>query len=120
VVNKGLKMTEEVTNKLREFRLRRGLSTTELSRQTNGEFSTSRISNYETGVRALTVNGAKNLSPYLGATPAQLLGLNEHFFTDVKLGVHQEELLILLNKLSLQGDTEVKRVIAMLRAYLDN
>ena len=109
-----------VTNRIKEYRLKRGLSTTELSRRTKDEFSPSRISNYETGVRSLTVDGAKKLSPYLGATPAQLLGLNEQFFSDVKLGEHQEELLTLLSQLSLQGDTDVKRVIAMLRGYLDS
>ena len=119
MINPGLKMTI-VTNRIKEYRLKRGLSTTELSQRTKGEFSTSRISNYETGVRGLTVDGAKKLSPHLGATPAQLLGLNEQFFSDVKLGAHQEELLTLLSQLSLQGDTDVKRVIAMLRGYLDS
>ena len=107
-------------NSLKAFRVKRGLTTSALSRLTNGEFSTSRISNYETGVRALTIDAAKKLAPHLDATAAQLLNLADNFFADVKLGEPQEELLRLLSKVSLRGDADVKRVIGIVRGYLDN
>jgi len=107
-------------NSLKAFRVKRGLTTSALSRLTNGEFSTSRISNYETGVRALTIDAAKKLAPHLGASPAQLLNLADNFFTDVKLGEHQEELVRLLSKVSLRGDVDVKKVIGILNGYLDS
>jgi len=109
-----------IQNSLKVFRVKRGLSTSALSRLTDGEFSTSRISNYETGVRALTIDAARKLAPHLGATAAQLLNLADNFFTDVKLGEHQEELLRLLSQVSLRGDGDVKRVIGILRGYLDS
>ena len=107
-------------NSLKAFRVKRGLTNSALSRLTNGELSTSGISNYETGVRALTINAAKKLAPHLGASPAQLLNLADTFFTDVNLGEHQEELVRLLQKVSLRGDVEVKRVIGMLNGYLNS
>ena len=107
-------------NSLKAFRVKRGLTNSALSRLTNGEFSTSRLSNYETGLRGLTVDAAKKLSPHLDASPAQLLNLADTFFTDVKLGEHQEELVRLLQKVSLRGDGEVKRVIGMLNGYLNS
>ena len=109
-----------VDNSLKSFRVKRGLTTSALSRLTKGEFSTSRISNYETGVRALTIDAARKLAPYLGATAAQLLNLADNFFTDVALGEHQEELIRLLSKASLRGDADVKKVIGILNGYLDS
>ena len=109
-----------IQNSLKAFRIKRGLTTSALSRLTNGEFSTSRISNYETGVRALTIDAARKLAPHLGATAAQLLDLADNFFTDVKLGEHQEELVRLLSKVSLRGDGDVKKVIGILNGYLDS
>jgi transcriptional regulator with XRE-family HTH domain len=110
----------DVNNSVKTFRQKRGLSTSTLSRLTKGEFSPSRISNYENGVRALTVDAAIALAPYLGATAAQLLNLADNFFTDVKLGEHQEELLRLLSQVSLRGDGDVKKVIGILRGYLES
>ena len=109
-----------IRNSLKAFRVKRGLTSSALSRLTNGEFSSSRISNYETGVRALTIDAAKKLAPYLGVTAAQLLNLADNFFNDVKLGEHQEEALRLLTRVSLRGDADVKQVIGILRGYLDN
>tara|TARA_R100001369_G_scaffold15790_2_gene30616 strand:- start:534 stop:908 length:375 start_codon:yes stop_codon:yes gene_type:complete len=110
----------DIKNSVKHFRLKRGLTTSNLSRLTNGEFSTSRLSNYETGLRALTVDAATKLAPHLGATAAQLLNLADNFFTDVKLGEHQEELVRLLSKVSLRGDGDVKKVIGILNGYLDS
>ena len=110
----------DINNRLRDFRLKRGLSATQLSRKTDGEFSSSRISNYETGVRSLTIEAAKKLSPHLGASPGQLLNLTDNFFSDVQLGEHQEELVQILTEVSLRGDSDVKKVIGILRGYLDS
>ena len=115
----GFSMSD-INNSIREFRLKRGLSATELARQTEGEFSPSRISNYETGVRQLTIEAAKKLSPHLGASPGQLLNLTDNFFSDVQLGEHQEELVRILGQVSLRGDSDVKKVIGILRGYLDS
>ena len=56
----GFSMSD-INNSIREFRLKRGLSATELARKTEGEFSPSRISNYETGVHQLTIEAANCL-----------------------------------------------------------
>tara|TARA_R100000541_G_scaffold46140_1_gene53281 strand:+ start:390 stop:734 length:345 start_codon:yes stop_codon:yes gene_type:complete len=109
-----------ILNSIKAIRTKRGLSASALSRLTHGEFSASRISNYENGVRALTVDAAKKLAPHLDASPAQLLNLADNFFSDVKLGEHQEELMRLLSKVSLRGDSDVKKVIGILNGYLDS
>lgn len=113
-------MTIEIENSVRFFRKKSGLTTSQLSRLTNGEFSTSRISNYETGTRQLTIVAAKALSPHLNATPGQLLNLADTYFNDVKLGENQAELVRLLSKVSLRGDNDVKKVCGIVRGYLDS
>ena len=43
----------------------------------NGEFSQSRLSCYETGKRQLSVDAAIRLSNIVGATPAELLNISD-------------------------------------------
>lgn len=112
--------TKEINNSIKKFRMKRGYSINDLVLQTSGEFSQSRISNYETGSRALTINAAKKLAPFLGATPSQLLNLSDTYFQDVKLGEHQEELIRLLEAVSLRGDKDMVRIIAIINAYLNS
>ena len=71
-------------------------------------------------MRALTLDATKKLAPHSDATAAQLINLADNFFADVKLGEHQEELPRILSKVSLSGDADVKRVIGILRGYIDN
>jgi len=107
-------------NNLKKYRKDKNLTVTELAKRSKGEFSQSRLSNYETGARSLTIDAAKKLAVLLDVSPSQLLGLSDNYFTDVKLGAHQEELIKILSEVSLRGDQDVRRVIAILKGYLDS
>ena len=105
-------------NQLNKYRKRCGLTMMDITRKTDGKFSQSRLSAYETGQRQLTVNAALELSSILGATPAELLGISDKNTNSEQFGELQQELIDLIAAISLRGDSEVSRISAMLRAYL--
>lgn len=69
-----LELTREIGRRIRTARLARGLSLNELSALTDKLYSKSRISNYEQGIRRLSVEGAQALAAALAnVSPAYLL-----------------------------------------------
>jgi transcriptional regulator with XRE-family HTH domain len=67
-----------IGDRLRAIRNDRGLSLSQLSERTGGAFSKSRISNYEQGIRRLSIEGAQILADALGeVSAAHLLCLDE-------------------------------------------
>jgi len=71
-------LNRKIGDRLRAIRNDRGLSLSQLSELTGGAFSKSRISNYEQGIRRLSIEGAQILADALGGvTAAHLLCLDE-------------------------------------------
>jgi transcriptional regulator with XRE-family HTH domain len=62
--------SKSIGERLRAARHARGISLQALSDLTGGSLSKSRISNYEQGIRRLSVEGAKALAEALGNTTA--------------------------------------------------
>ena len=73
-------LNRKIGDRLRAIRNDRGLSLSQLSERTGGAFSKSRISNYEQGIRRLSIEGAQILADALGGVnAAHLLCLDEEF-----------------------------------------
>ncbi len=73
-----VELTRAIGLRLRAARHARKLSLSELAALTDGAYGKSRISNYEQGLRRLSVEGAHALADALGnVSAAQLLGLEE-------------------------------------------
>ena len=71
-------LTKAIGERLRYARVCADLSLSVLSERTGGQFSKSRISNYEQGLRRLGVVGARLLAAALGTvTPAFLLCIED-------------------------------------------
>jgi transcriptional regulator with XRE-family HTH domain len=68
-----LALSREIGERLRTARRARGLSLNELSALTDRLYSKSRISNYEQGLRRLSVEGAQVLARALGNVSAAYL-----------------------------------------------
>ena len=67
-------LTREIGERLRYARHSKGLSLGQLSELTGGALSKSRISNYEQGIRRLSIEAARLLAEAFGTcTPAYLL-----------------------------------------------
>ena len=72
-------LTREIGERLRYARHSKGLSLGQLSGLTSGALSKSRISNYELGIRRMSVEAARLLADALGTcTPAFLLCIEDH------------------------------------------
>jgi len=72
-------LTREIGERLRYARHSKGLSLGQLSELTGGTLSKSRISNYELGIRRMSVEAARLLAEALGTcTPAFLLCVEDH------------------------------------------
>ncbi|WP_295541173.1 helix-turn-helix domain-containing protein [uncultured Thiohalocapsa sp.] len=85
-------LTRRIGLRLRAARHARRLSLAELAELTDGVYSKSRISNYEQGIRRLSVEGAQSLARALGnVSAAYLLCLNE----DEATSFTEDELLLL-------------------------
>lgn len=106
-------------NNLRRIRIQKGMTIADVVAASNGEFKQSRISNYETGTRKLSVEAALSLAPIFGVTASKLLNIDS-VNADMKLGPHQEKLMALLSQVSLRGDDDVCQVIAILQGYLNH
>lgn len=71
-------LNREIGARLRAARQARGLTLTELAALTDGLYSKSRISNYEQGIRRLSIEGAEALAAALGnVSAAHLLCLDD-------------------------------------------
>lgn len=71
-------LSRHIGNRLRAERQRRGWSLNELSTRTGGQLSKSRISNYEQGIRRMSLEAARDLAAALETvTPAWLLLLDD-------------------------------------------
>ena len=72
-------LTREIGERLRYARHSKGLSLGQISALTGGALSKSRISNYELGIRGMSVEAARLLADALGTcTPAFLLCVEDH------------------------------------------
>tara|TARA_R110002073_G_scaffold122777_1_gene265903 strand:+ start:169 stop:507 length:339 start_codon:yes stop_codon:yes gene_type:complete len=106
-------------NNLRKIRIQKGMTISDVVTASKGAFKQSRISNYETGARKLSVEAALSLAPIFGVTTSQLLNIDMGG-QNIKLGPHQEKLMALLSQVSLRGDEDVRQVIAILQGYLNH
>ena len=106
-------------NNLRMYRKRAGLTLKNIVDLSDGKFTQSRLSLYETGRRQLTLDAAFELSKIVDATPAELLNISDKTENSIELGQYQEELFNVLAQISLRGDRDVLRVVSMLKAYLN-
>ncbi len=71
-------MVREIGERLRYARNSAGLSLSQLSELTGGTLSKSRISNYEQGLRNLSIEAARGLAEALGnVSPAYLMCLDD-------------------------------------------
>lgn len=105
--------------RLKKARLSSGYTLASLSAATNGKLSTSRIANYESGVRALRVEQAKILANPLNTTAAYLLGIDtvpgeEHLTED------QLELIAVIERVAQLSDADSRQVTSMLKGYLQH
>ena len=107
------------SDNLRKIRIQKGMTIADVVAASNGVFKQSRISNYETGRRKLSVEAALSLAPIFGVTASKLLNIDEAG-QDMKLGPHQEKLMALLSQVSLRGDRDVCQVISIIEGYLDH
>jgi transcriptional regulator with XRE-family HTH domain len=74
----GQALTRAIGRRLARTRVSRGLTLAQLAERTNGVCSKSQISNYERGIRRMSVESAWALAAALGdITPAWLLFLDE-------------------------------------------
>ena len=109
--------TKKITNNLQQQRLAANMTLDELSRATPSRLKPARISNWEHERSEIGLEPAAELAGVLGCSTAYLLGIEEE--KGMILGKHSQELYALLMQISLLGDSEVKCVSAMLKAYLD-
>ena len=87
-----IELTRQIGERLRAARQARRFSLAELAARTKGVYSKSRISNYEQGLRRLSVEGAHCLAEALGnVSAAYLLCVNEDKATEFS----PDELLLL-------------------------
>ena len=105
-------------NRLKSLRKLSNLTLDALSKATGRKLATSRIANYESGIRKLNIDQAIILAEALNVTPQFLLGLEDttngsEKFTDV-----QKQFQMLTNKMLRRKENEIKRASAVLRALL--
>jgi transcriptional regulator with XRE-family HTH domain len=96
-----------------------GWSLATLSAKTGGELSTSRIANYESGIRDLKVPQAVILARVLETTPAYLLGVDspESAVTET-LSESQAELFALMQQVALLDDSALQQATEVLKLLL--
>lgn len=98
-----------------------GWSLATLSAKTGGELSTSRIANYESGIRDLKVPQAIILAKAMKTTPAYLLGIEAtgHVVAE-GLTQTQEELFALMQQLASQDESTLKLGTEVLKLVLQH
>ncbi len=108
--------------RLKTLRETAGLTLAGLSEKTKGKLSTSRIANYEAGLRILKVEQAKILAKALSVSTAYLLGLettaSETLIENQDLSDKQKELYLLMQQVSRLSDSDVSQATSILKALL--
>ena len=108
------------SDRIRSLRKSAKLTLDALSAATGRKLTTSRIANYESGIRKLKVEQAIVLAQALNVTPQYLLGLedltdgSEHF-TDA-----QKQFLLLAQTIARKDNQNLAQAIAILQALLQN
>lgn len=100
-------LNHRIGQRLRNARKGAGLSLAALSERLGGTLSKSRISNYEQGLRRMSIEVAEQLAPVLGATPAYLLCLND----DQELSSEEWRLIHGYRETDSRGKATIKAVI---------
>tara|TARA_R110002126_G_scaffold112365_1_gene250576 strand:- start:3098 stop:3448 length:351 start_codon:yes stop_codon:yes gene_type:complete len=108
------------SDRIRSLRKSAKLTLDALSVATGRKLTTSRIANYESGIRKLKVEQAIVLAQALNVTPQYLLGLedltdgSEHF-TDA-----QKQFLLLAQSIARKDNQNLAQATAILQALLQN
>lgn len=108
------------SDRIRSLRKSAKLTLDALSAATGRKLTTSRIANYESGIRKLKVEQAIVLAQALNVTPQYLLGLedltdgSEHF-TDA-----QKQFLLLAQSIARKDTQNLAQATAILQALLQN
>lgn len=110
---------KKTAKRLQTARMNAGYSLTGLSKALDGKLIASRISNYEQGIRAMSVEVGLLLSQTLGISATYLLGLDDKPDDAFdSLSDDQKQLFKLLNKVQQQSDDDLLQVTRMIKAYL--
>jgi transcriptional regulator with XRE-family HTH domain len=110
---------KKTAKRLQTARMNAGYSLTGLSKALDGKLIASRISNYEQGIRAMSVEVGLLLSQTLGISATYLLGLDDKPDDAFdSLSDDQKQLFKLLNKVQRQSDDDLLQVTRMIKAYL--
>lgn len=107
-----------ITERLKSARNSAGLTFARLSEVTGGQLSSSRIANYESGLRGLKVEQAKILAEALSVTPQFLLGIEDKTDGSEKFTDVQKQFQMLTNKMLRREENEIQQACAVLRALL--
>ena len=109
----------KTAKRLQAARMNAGYSLTGLSKALDGKLIASRISNYEQGIRAMSVEVGLLLSGALGISATYLLGLDDKPDDAFdSLSDDQKQLFKLLNKVQQQSEDGLLQVTRMIKAYL--
>jgi len=108
--------------RLKSLRESQGLTLAALSKETGDSLSTSRIANYESGIRELKVPQAIILAKALKTEAAFLLGLSnvdaETWIEEAELSASKKELYVLMQQVARMQDTDVTQATAILKALI--
>jgi len=108
--------------RLKSLRESQGLTLAALSKETGDSLSTSRIANYESGIRELKVPQAIILAKALKTDAAFLLGLSnvdaETWIEEAELSASKKELYVLMQQVARMQDTDVTQATAILKALI--
>jgi len=114
-------LVKTMTNvRLKNARLSSGFTLASLAAATNGKLSTSRIANYESGVRELRVDQAKILAAALGTTASYLLSIDDASTGGKNLSEAQIELINVIEGVAQMSDLDARQITSMLKAYLQH
>jgi transcriptional regulator with XRE-family HTH domain len=115
-------MSNFVHIRLKSIRESQGLTLAALSKETGGALSTSRIANYESGIRELKVPQAIILAKALKTDAAFLLGLTnvaaEDWIEETDMSASKKELYVLMQQVARMQDTDVTQATAILKALI--
>ena len=108
--------------RLKTLRETAGLTLAGLAEKTKGKLSTSRIANYEAGLRILKVEQAIILAKALNVSTAYLLGLetteSEALIENQELSENKKELYLIMQQVARLSDSDVSQATSILKALL--